>query len=37
MEPTDKYLTKMKFWHNNKYQKQLMIKEKCLNKFEQFS
>jgi hypothetical protein len=37
MEPTDKYLTEMKFWHNNKYQKQLMIKEKCLNKFVQFS
>ena len=37
MEPTDKYLTEMKFWTNSKYQKQLMIKEKCLNKFVNFS
>lgn len=37
MEPTDKYLNEMKFWTNSKYQKELMIKEKCINKFEFFS
>jgi hypothetical protein len=37
MEPTDKYLREMKYWTNSKYQKELMIKEKCINKFKFFS
>ena len=37
MEPSDIYLRNMKYWTNSKYQKELMIKEKCINKFEYFS
>lgn len=33
MNASNNYLNKMKYWKNNKYQRDLMINEKCNNKF----
>ena len=33
MEATKNYKTKMYIWKNNKMQRKLMIKEKCVNYF----
>lgn len=37
MKPADKYLNKMRYWTNSKYQRNLMIKEKCPNKFQKYN
>ena len=34
MNPSNKYKNEMNNWHNSKYQRNLMINEKCINKFK---
>ena len=34
MNPSDEYKNKMYIWQNSKYQRDLMINEKCINKFK---